>query len=183
MRTVTIAALSTLLLHIHAGTAADTTGSGRLPLPPFSNGGISSLWVHDHEYVQQEIAEFELLNFRNIDYRVKKNGITDTTWKLVAMGNFLNEDIQFATLARLKKRTDGILLIMFDWAQAGDSSKTHGVFYHSFIGKKSLLIRTKQSAGSVDTLEFSCADTKRVCGKCYFDPVGNQMLLKMVGKE
>ncbi|MBD3344517.1 MAG: hypothetical protein GF401_05600 [Chitinivibrionales bacterium] len=171
-----------VLLCCLVGAGVIARSSGKLPVPPFANGGITSLWAHDHEYIQKEFGEFELLSYGNIDYRVEKNGVTDTTWKVVAMGNYLQEGIQFATLARLKNRTDGILLIMFDWAEIGDSPQTNGVFYHSFIGKESLLIRTKQSSSGTDTLEFSCADTERLCGKCYFDSTSNQMLLKMVGK-
>ncbi|MBD3422301.1 MAG: hypothetical protein GF398_19480 [Chitinivibrionales bacterium] len=177
------AVLVAFLLAFAALLSANT--GGRVPLPPFVNGGIASLWYPDHKHIEEKFGAFELLNYANTSYRVGKEGVADTSWKLVAMGNYLPRDIQFATLAHVAGKENGILLIMFEWAGAGDTAQSHGVFYTSFIGKKNMLIRTKQTSGNegVDTLEFSCADTQRRCGKCFFDERSGSMQMVLTDKD
>jgi len=181
-----IAALVIVAMTAHdiTGEQEKTTkkGSG-VKVPPLSDGGVASLWANEHEFVKHKYGPFELLNFGNTAYRIKRDTVTDKTWQLVAMGNFLPEGLQFATLARLKNKPDGTLLIVFEWNEAKDSSRTHGVFYHSYLSKPDLLIRTKQGAGGAfDTLQISCADIQRVCGKCYYDSSASRIQLKMVDK-
>jgi len=152
-------------------------------VPPLSDGGIASLWANEHEFIKHTYGPFELLSFSNTTHRIKRDTVTDRTWQLVAMGNFLAEGLQFATLARLKDKPDGTLLIVFEWKDIKDSTRTHGVFYHTYLSKPDLLIRTKQGAGGAfDTLQISCADIQRVCGQCYFDSSGNRMRLEMIDK-
>jgi hypothetical protein len=165
--------------------AQDTSNpSGRVPVPPLSKGGIASLWYREHEFIQEEYGDFDLLNFDNVAYRIRSGGMTDTTWQLTAIGNFLREGLQFATLARLKNRADGVLLIMFEWVDPSDTTRSHGVFYDTFVSKDQLLIRTKQSGvGHLDTLEFSCADAQRRCGKLFFDSALDKMVLRLTDKD
>jgi hypothetical protein len=159
---------------------------GGVQVPPLYKGGIAGLWYREHEFIEKEYGKFELLNFGNVKYRIQAKGITDTTWKLTAMGNFLREGIQYATLARLKneKMQDGVLLIMFEWVDPSDTTKEHGIFYRTFISKEQLLLRTKQSGtGKLDTLEFSCADVQRTCGKLYLDSKAAKIALNVTGQD
>jgi hypothetical protein len=153
-------------------------------LPPLVDGGVAGLWARDHQYVQDTYGPFELLNFVNTPHRIKRGTMTDKTWQLVAMGNFLpGNDLQFATLAQLKERVGGTLVIMFEWKDPADSAAGHGVFYHTFLRRSDLLIRTKQGAGGLmDTLEISCADLQRACGKCYYDSTASSVVLRMADK-
>ncbi len=159
--------------------------SQRLPLPPFSNGGIRGLWAHDHEYIQNKFGEFQLLDYSKINFEIKREGVTDTTWKLVTMGNYLPEGVQFATLARLKNRSGGLLLIMFDWVSLEEAKQRPGVFYTSFIGKEKLLLRTRQSRAKngIDTLFLSCANTESLCGKAFYDRASKQIVYRVVGQD
>ena len=177
-------ALATAARIVAADTPKGGTEKGSLPLPPMRNGGIVDLWEHDHEYIKGQFGQFELLNRDNVSFRMKTEGVADTTWKLAAIGNFLPGSIQYATLARRKGRDDGVLLLMFRWVSPDDSSSPHGVFYDAVIGKDALLIRTKQGIETpVDTLELSCSDTERLCAKCFFDSTSHQMILRMVDKD
>ena len=101
------------------------------------------------------------------------------------MGDFLTKDVSYATLAKVKGNDQGLLLIMFKWHDpAKDTSRTHGIFYRTVIGKDKLLLRTKQcTTGGVDTLEISCGDLQRACGKCYYDTKQGKMVLDIVDKE
>lgn len=174
-----------LAVFLFAATIARGESSAKLPLPPFSNGGIRGLWAQDHEYIQKKFGTFELLDYSDFEYRVRREGMTDTTWKLVAMGNFLPKGIQFATLARLQNRSDGLLLIMFDWLTLEEAKQSTGVFYTSFLSKEKLLLRTKQTTvdSGTDTLLVSCGDTESLCGKAYFDSKSNQVVYRVVGSE
>ncbi len=155
-----------------------------VPLPPVANGGLSSLWYHDHKFILDEYGKFDLLNYKNAGFKGNTDSLTALSWKMLAMGDFLRKDVSYATLARVKNRPDGILLIMFQWHDPTDSSRLHGVHYKTFIGKEKLLLRTKQcTTGGVDTLEFSCGDLKRRCGLCYFDGKKGKMVLKITDKE
>ncbi len=155
---------------------------GTVPVPPLSKGGIAGLWYREHEFIEKQYGKFDLLNFDKVSYRIASGGLTDTTWQLTAMGNFLKSGLQYATLARLEGRLDGVLLIMFEWVDPSDTTKPHGVFYHSVLSKDQLLIRTKQGKG-IDTLEFSCADVQRRCGKLYLDEKANQIVMKVEGRD
>ncbi len=162
---------------------ADSKSSMKVPLPPFSNGGILSLWYHDHKFILEEYGEFDLLNYNNVGFDMSRDSLSAYSWKLVAMGDFISKEVSYATLARVKKNDKGILLILFQWHDPSDSSKTHGVYYRTFIDKNKLLLRTKQSTtGAVDTLEISCGDLYNRCGKCYFDKEKGQMILDMADK-
>jgi hypothetical protein len=180
-----IAVLCATLLIAGSLPGKDKEPVARVPVPPLQNGGLMSLWYKEHKYVLEEYGEFELLNLGNCGFPVATDKITATSWKLFAMGNFLNESMQYATLLRTKNHPDGILLVMFQWAQAGDTTRPHGVFYDSFIGKPTLLIRTKQSAteDGLDTLEFSCEDLDRVCGQAYYETSSGSMKLNIVDTE
>lgn len=161
-----------------------SSSSMRIPLPPLINGGISSLWYDDHKFIQSEYGEFELLNYKNVGFEISKDSLSAHSWRLLAMGDFIEKEVSYATLARVKGNDKGILLIFFRWHNPSDSSRTQGVFYRAFIGKDKLLLRTKQSiTGGVDTLEFSCGDLIRKCGKCYFNEKQRQMVLEMTDKD
>ncbi|MBD3393783.1 MAG: hypothetical protein GF418_16755 [Chitinivibrionales bacterium] len=176
--------LSLFLIPVSPSAQKDAEASGKVQVPPLSKGGIASLWYRDHEFMQEEYGPFELLNFDNVDYRIRREGVTDSTWKLTAIGNFLKEGIQYATLARLKNRPGGVLLIMFEWVAPAETQRPHGVFYHAYLSKPQLLIRTRQSgAGAIDTLEFSCADVQRRCGKLFLDTKSNQIALELTGQD
>ena len=168
------------------GSTRDTTtkkSTGmQVPLPPLTHGGLTSLWYHDHKFILDEYGEFELLNYKNAGFSFQEDSITAYSWKMLAMGDFLDKEVSYATLARVKNNDNGILLIMFRWVDPKDS--THGVFYRTFIGKDRLLLRTKQcTTGGVDTLEISCGDLKRRCAKCFYDPKKKEMVLEMTGKD
>jgi hypothetical protein len=165
--------------------AQDAAGpSGRVPVPPLAKGGIAGLWYREHDFIRAKYGDFELLNFDNVAYRMRSEGMTDTTWQLTAMGNFLREGLQFATLARLKNRPDGVLLIMFEWVDPSDTTRSHGVFHDTFLNKPQLLVRAKQSGtGHLDTLEFSCADAQRRCGKLFYDTALDRMVLRPTDKD
>jgi hypothetical protein len=167
-----------------AARAADPTpASQRIPTPPLMNGGLAGLWANDHVYMEETYGEFDLLNLENSTYRIKRDSITDKTWVLFAMGDFLpKQGLQYATLGKLKNKPDGTLLCMFEWSNPDDSTG-HGVIYHTFLGRNDLLLRTKQGEGGKnDTLELSCADLQRVCGKCYFDRDKEAMTLEMTNE-
>ncbi len=172
-----------LCLPVPAQTGTDEKPARKqLAVPPLSNGGIAGLWTPEHLFIESQFGPFELLSFENTEHRIKRDSITDKTWQLVAMGNYLRKGLQFATLARLKDRPDGTLLFFFEWKDAADSANVHGVFYHTFLSKDDLLIRTTQgTGGTMDTLEVSCADIQRVCGKVYYDQELKRMKLHMVG--
>ena len=160
-----------------------TEKKGKVQVPPLSNGGVAALWFREHEFVQDEFGEFELLNYSNAGHSVARDSIKASTWKLVAMGNFLpGKAVQFATLARLKKHEGSVMLIMFEWVPPADTTRKHGVFYHTVIKKESLLLRTRQGlGGTVDTLEFSCDDLERPCGRAYYD--GGEIKLSVIDKD
>lgn len=166
-----------------ASPATASAGSPRIPVPPLYKGGLASLWYNDHVYVQKEYGPFELLNFDNVPYADAQDTLTSKSWKLTAIGNFTNHStVQFATLARTQ--SNRILLIFFEWSEASDSTRPNGVFYHTVLSKNKLLIRTKQSlTGDVDTLEFSCVDIDRRCGRCYLDKQRQQMVLDMTDTD
>jgi hypothetical protein len=164
--------------------AEEPQNAKKINVPPLSNGGIASLWYPEHAFLQKEYGEFELLNYSNTSYRVRKDSITDSTWKLVAIGNFLPEGLQYATLAKVKAHPDGALLVMFEWKDPADSTKDHGIFYRTYLSKKKVLLRTRQArVGNIDTLEFSCADIKRRCGQCFYDEQTGEMKLALTGQE
>ena len=148
-------------------------------------GGLSSLWYHDHKFLKEEYGDFELLNYKNAGFKDSRDSLTAHSWTLFTMGDFLTKDLSYATLAKVKGSDQGILLIMFKWHDpAKDSSSAHGIFYRTFIGKEKLLLRTKQcTTGGVDTLEISCGDLQRRCGKCYYDSKQGKMVLDIIGKE
>ena len=148
------------------------------------DGGIADLWERDHRYVQDTYGPFELLNFVNTPHRIRRGTVTDKTWQLVAMGNFLpGTGLQYATLAQLKNCAGGTLVLMFEWKDPADSAAGTGVFYHTFLRRSDLLIRATQGAGGIrDTLELSCADLQRVCAKCYYDSTAASVVLRMVDK-
>jgi hypothetical protein len=168
-----------------AGQRAGAGDAALKRIPPLYKGGIAGLWHHDHAFIRREYGEFELLNYENVTFPVSSDSLKRSSWKLVAMGNFLNDSLQFATLARLKGRNDGLLLIMFEWTDPTDSTRSHGVFHHTFIGKESLLLRTKQSVepGGLDSLEFSCADLDRVCGRAYYNKDAGAVSLSIVAVD
>ncbi len=164
--------------------AKDAGSGSSMRVPPLMNGGIAGLWFREHAYIQQQYGDFELLNLSNVGRQVKTEAGIDSSWKLVAIGNFLDSGIQYATLAKVKDTPGGTLLIMFEWTDPGDTTRAHGVFYDAFLSKDQLLIRTKQAIeGEIDTLEFSCADMERVCGRCYYHAASGAMKLRMVGKD
>ncbi|MBD3315816.1 MAG: hypothetical protein GF344_08525 [Chitinivibrionales bacterium] len=158
---------------------------GTVPVPPFHDGGIMSLWYREHKFIQNEFGDFELLNYDNCGFDVEKDSLAADGWKLVALGNFLGEKgVQYATLARVSNQSKGLLLVMFEWVDPADGTKPHGVFYHTFVGQETLLIRTKQAAeGGVDTLEFSCSDMSRICGKAYYNAAADEFSLGVVDKD
>ncbi len=156
----------------------------QVPLPPLSHGGLTSLWYHDHKFLLDEYGEFELLNYKTAGFTGPQDSITAYSWKMLAIGDFLEKSISYATLARVKNNDKGILLIMFRWVDPADSTRAHGVFYRTFIGKDKLLLRVKQcTTGGVDTLEISCSDLKRRCAKCFYDTKKGQMVLETVDKD
>jgi len=161
-------------ISIFSSDTTTTKESRKIPVPPLANGGIAGLWYPEHEYIQKKYGDFELLNFSNAGYDIPKDSNSTKPWKLTALGNFLpGTSVQYAALARLAQHDDGLLLIMFEWVDPTHSPKSHGVFYDSFIGKQSLVIRTRQGFnGGVDTLEFSCTDLDRLCGQAYYDSTG-----------
>jgi hypothetical protein len=175
-------ALTATCLAIVAG---DLKSTGNVPLPPLSKGGIASLWYREHTFIQEEYGDFKLLDYDNCSFPVEKERVARSTWKLVAMGNFVSEkSVQYATLARVANQPEGVLLIMFEWVDPADTSRPHGVFHHTFVGQESLLIRTKQaSEGWVDTLEFSCSDLDRVCGKAYYNTANGAISLAIVDMD
>lgn len=187
MRRVVFTVIMIFILCIVSFTQekTDTTSSSmRVPLPPLSSGGLSSLWYHDHKFILDEYGEFELLNYKNVGFAVAEDSLTAYSWTPLAMGDFVEKEVSYATLARVKDKNKGILLILFRWHDPSDSSRAHGVYYKTFIGKDKLLLRTKQcTTGGVDTLEISCGDLKRRCGKCYFDKSKENMVLEMVDKD
>lgn len=188
LRKLTLAAFCALAVVALHGTTArggeKKVPSGGIKVPPLSNGGIASLWVPAHEFIQKQYGPFELLNFSNAPDHIVRDSVVDGTWKLVAMGNFLDKRLQFATLAHLENQSTGTLLIMFEWPDRADSTAPHGVFHHELLGKEKLLIKTKQSkSGGLDTLEFSCADIQRTCGKCFYDTKSKSMRVVLTGKD
>jgi hypothetical protein len=101
------------------------------------------------------------------------------------MGNFVGEKgVQYATLARVANQSKGLLLIMFEWVDPADTTKPHGVFHHAFVGQESLLLRSKQATqGWIDTLEFSCSDLDRTCGKAYYNSASGDISLAIVALD
>ncbi len=174
---------------LSAGIAEDTSKAkgteGKVPVPPLMNGGIAGLWYREHAFIEKEYGEFELLNYDNVDVEQPRDSLTARSWKLTAMGDFLpGKKIQYAALARIKGRADGTLLVMFEWTDPTDTTRSHGVFYHSFIGKNPLLVRKRQGlADAVDTLEFSCSDLERVCGRAYYREKNNSFSFDVVDKD
>lgn len=165
-------------------TTAASAGSKPIMVPPVGNGGLLGLWEPEHKFIDATYGPFELLNFRNAPYATKPDTLSPASWQLMSMGNYLESGLQFATLARLKNRPNGTLLILFKWKDPADTTSPHGVFYHTFLSNTALVIRTKQSStGVLDTLEFSCADTKRACGKCWYVPGTGTMQLEMTDKD
>jgi hypothetical protein len=155
-----------------------------IPLPPVMGGGLSSLWYHDHKFIKEEYGDFELLHYKNAGFKDRQDSLTALSWTLFTMGDFLTKEVSYATLARVKGKDQGILLLMFKWHDPKDTSRTHGIFYRTFIGKDKLLLRTKQcTTGGVDTLEISCGDLQRRCGQCYYDPKQSKMVLDIIEKE
>lgn len=188
MRTVTLFIVSLLLLFLSAFTQEKKekpAAALKIPLPPVISGGLSSLWYHDHKFLLDEYGDFELLNYKNAGFTTSRDSLTAHSWTPFTMGDFLKKELSYATLAKVKGNDQGILLIMFKWHDpAKDSSSAHGIFYRTFIGKDKLLLRTKQcTTGGVDTLEISCGDLQRACGKCYYDTKQSKMVLDIVGKE
>ena len=162
----------------------DTTSAPRLELPPVVNGGLMGLWYHDHTYILDTYGEFELLNYKNAGFKVTSDSLNAYAWKLFVMGDYVEKELSYATVARLKKNDKGLLLIFFRWFDPADTTKKHGVFYTTLLAKDKCLLRTKQSLGEgFDTLEISCGDLKQRCGKCYYDMTKKQMVLQMTGKE
>ena len=156
----------------------------KVPLPPVVTGGLTSLWYHDHKFLLDEYGEFELLNYKNAGFKTSRDSLSAYSWDPFVMGDFVEKEISYATIARIKNNDKGLLLLFFRWIEPSDSTRTHGIFYRTFIGKDKLLLRTKQcTTGGVDTLEISCGDLRQVCGKCYFDNKKAEMVLEMVGKE
>jgi hypothetical protein len=183
-----LAILFVLLTAVAAATAQDKATEAKpkkqLMLPPMYKGGIAGLWEKEHLFVKSQFGEFELLNFDNTTHRIKVDTMTDKTWQLVAMGNYLEKGLQFATLARVKDKPEGMLLIMFEWKEPAEGSDAHGVFYHQFVGKQDLLLRTKQGGGGkLDTLELSCTDVQRVCGKCYYNTDKGRVELQTIDTD
>ncbi len=162
-----------------------STSKQIIPLPPVMSGGLSSLWYHDHKFVKEEYGDFELLNYKNSGFKTSQDSLKAKSWTLFAMGDFLTKEVSYATLAKVKGNDQGLLLIMFKWHDpAKDSSSAHGIFYRTFIGKDKLLLRTKQcTTGGVDTLEISCGDLQRGCGKCYYDTKKGKVVLEITEKE
>jgi hypothetical protein len=184
---ITLALLSLLVLSV-SGITQDTSVKKstdmQVPLPPLSHGGLTSLWYHDHKFILDEYGEFEPLNYKTAGFSKLKDSITAYSWNMLAMGDFLEKSVSYATLARVKNSDKGILLIMFRWVDPTDPAQAHGVFYRTFIGKDQLLLRTKQcTTGGVDTLEISCGDLTRRCAKCFYDPKKGEMVLEMTDKE
>lgn len=179
-----ISILAVVFILFVGSYSQNSTSSMKVQLPPFSHGGIMSLWYDDHKFLMKEYGEFDLLNYKNTDFALSRDSISAYNWKLFVMGNYINKDLSYATLARVKNLTDGLLLVMFQWHEPTDTTKKHGVFFQTFIGKKKLLLRTKQSlSGGVDTLELSCGDLKKRCGVCYYDDKQKKMVIKMTGKK
>jgi hypothetical protein len=161
-----------------------TASSGMIPLPPLTNGGLTSLWYDEHKYLDKEYGEFELLNYGNSGFKTRRDSLTAYSWQLVAMGDFVEKSVSYATLARVRNHPGGLLLIMFKWHDPADTARAHGIYFQTFIGKEKLLLRTKQcTTGGVDTLEISCGDLKRSCGKCWFDPQVREMVVEMAEKK
>ena len=183
---IVLCVLAVGLLDDSAVRGDETTKSRRsgMKVPPLSKGGIAGLWVPAHEFIHEHYGPFELLNFDNAPDRIVEDSLVDTRWKLVAMGNFLDRRLQFATLARVKNQSSGTLLIMFEWPERADSTAPHGVFHHELLAKDKLLLRTKQSKdGGLDTLVFSCADIQRPCGKCFYDTTAKHMRVVLTGQD
>ncbi len=164
-------------------SATNESKRSGIPVPPLQKGGIAGLWYREHEFIQEKYGPFKLLNFDDVSYRIKNDSADDLSWRLVAMGNFLERGIQYATLARVENYPDKTLLIMFEWVPPSDTNNSHGVFYHTLLSKDKLLLRTKQSQSGIDTLEFSCADVQRICGKAYYDIGAKAVRLEIVGKD
>lgn len=179
----TLLVLCTVLLA--APLYAQDAPKKKLTLPPMFKGGLAGFHPKEHHFIESQYGDYEPLSFENTTHRIKRDSVTDKTWQLVAMGNFKKEKgLQFASLAKVKEKPGGTLLLMFEWNDPTDSTKAHGIFFHSYLSKTDLLIRTKQGPdGALDTLELSCADVNRVCGKCYFDTEKNRVVLKMVDKD
>ncbi len=156
----------------------------KIPLPPLSQGGLLSLWYHDHKFIQKEYGDFELMNYKNSGFKTKQDSLTANSWKLLAIGDFLTKELSYATLARVKNKDRGLLLIFFKWHDPSiDSSRTHGIFYRTYLSSDKVLLRTKQcTTGGVDTLEIACDDLKQKSGKCYYDSSKGVMVLKMTDK-
>ena len=158
--------------------------SMKVPLPPVIAGGLTSLWYHDHKFLLDEYGEFELLNYKNAGFKTSRDSLSAYSWEPFVIGDFVEKEISYATIARIKNSDKGLLLLFFRWIEPSDSTRTHGIFYRTFIGKDKLLLRTKQcTTGGVDTLEISCGDLKQICGKCYFDNKKAEMVLEMGSKE
>jgi hypothetical protein len=156
----------------------------KVPLPPVVAGGLTSLWYHDHKFLLDEYGEFELLNYKNAGFKSSRDSITAYSWEPFVLGDFVEKEVSYATIARIKNSDKGLLLLFFRWIEPSDSTQTNGIFYRTFIAKDKLLLRTKQcTTGGVDTLEISCGDLKERCGKCYFDNKKAEMVLEMVSKE
>ncbi|MFP4416192.1 MAG: hypothetical protein ACOC41_07615 [Chitinivibrionales bacterium] len=183
MRTPTVLAFVVLFLVVPIVSETQEKNRSKIPVPPLQKGGIAGLWYREHEFIQEKYGPFELLNFDNVSWRMKKGTGSDMSWRLVAMGNFLPDALQYATLARAENHPDNILLIMFEWVPPSDTTRPHGVFYHTLLSKNQLLLRTKQSESGIDTLQFSCADVQRVCGQAFYDNVSRSVRLEIVGKD
>lgn len=165
-------------------SSSSSLSSMRVPLPPVVYGGLTSLWYHDHKFLLDEYGEFELLNYKNAGFKTSRDSLSAYSWEPFVMGDFVEKEVSYATIARIKNNDKGLLLLFFRWIDPTDSTRTHGIFFRTFIGRDKLLLRTKQClTGGVDTLEISCGDLKQICGKCYFDNKKAEMVLEMVGKE
>jgi hypothetical protein len=158
-------------------SSKDTASATKIPLPPIVDGGLTSLWYNDHKHILDEYGDFELLNYKNAGFKLSSDSLNAYAWRLFVMGDYVEKELSYATVARLKNSDKGVLLVFFRWFDPTDTTKKHGVFYTTFLAKDKCLLRTKQSLGEgFDTLEISCGDLNRRCGMCYYDMTKKQMV-------
>lgn len=168
-----------------AQNMTDSSNSAlQVPLPPLSFGNVSSLWYDDHRHVMKQYGDFDLVNVNNTRIPLDSLSSVSTGWKFLAIGNFLDKGLHYATVARPKNNPSSTIIIMFRWKSPEDTAAANGVFFTTLLNTDKVMLRTKQCHyGKFDTLEISCADIKQVCNRCYYDVYKKQIVLKVVGKE
>lgn len=145
-----------------------------LGVPPLVKGGIAGFAPAHHRYLTEHLGTYHPLNHDNSPYATVHHN-DKNSGELVEMGRFdPSGELLFATLVRVKERSDGILLVIFSW-----SDTTEPVRYYNFIDARQVLLSTVQGIGSnVDTLRYSCSRNGDWCGQVYYSQTQHSFVIR-----